>query len=356
MGGASKPSPSSTRKPPVQPTSLSSEPRHEEEDHESLPRQQNTNKSMHQIEQGNNKSDGKPETEQRHRITSKTCKPVAAERPKIKLPNHRVNGQIQFMKDHALIGKFISFWPTKKELQGWISTKWKPKGHVTLQLGPKGFFTVIFLCIEDRNRIIDEGPYFFNSAGLYLRAWVERFNPDKEDLSWAIVWIRMYLLPAEYWDEDSLKDIGNGLGEFVKSTEETKLRRYTSYARICVFMRLDKPLPHSRLSSQSQFPKCCTSEKPDQDGFIKVASHKRTHKKAPSGKKSQQDASSLPSISNSFEVLANPSTDHLLHSPPNPKPSASPATPYPSGSPLGPAPLSPPRIPPRWLARSQTEK
>lgn len=53
----------------------------------------------------------------------------------------------------------------------------------------------------------------------------------------------MYSLLVEYWDEDSLKDIGNGLGEFVKVAEETKLCRYTSYARICVFMQLDKPLP-----------------------------------------------------------------------------------------------------------------
>lgn len=66
---------------------------------------------------------------------------------------------------------------------------------------------------------MNQGPYCFNSADLYLRVWVERFNPDKEDLSWALVWIRMYSLLAEYWDEDSLKDIGNGLGEYVKSAD-----------------------------------------------------------------------------------------------------------------------------------------
>lgn len=66
------------------------------------------------------------------------------------------------MKDHALIGKFIGFWPTEKALYGWIAAKWKPKGHVTLQLGLKRFFTVIFLCLEDKYIIMDEGPYFFN--------------------------------------------------------------------------------------------------------------------------------------------------------------------------------------------------
>ena len=116
------------------------------------------------------------------------------------------------MKYHALIGNFIGFWPTKKALQGWIATKWKPEVHVTLQLGPKGFFNVVFNCIEDQNRVLDEGPYFFNSAGLYLRDWVERFNPDKENFNWAPVWIRLYSLPLEYRDEESLIAIGRGLG------------------------------------------------------------------------------------------------------------------------------------------------
>jgi len=147
------------------------------------------------------------------------------------------------MMDHALIGKFIGLWPMRKVLHGWIVAKWKPKGHITLQLGPKGFFTAIFHCLEDRNRVLDGGPYFFNATGLYLRGWIELFNLDKEDLSWAPVWLRLYSLPLEYWDKDSLQDIGNGLGEFIKVVEETKLKRYTSYAWIYLYMHLSKALP-----------------------------------------------------------------------------------------------------------------
>lgn len=119
------------------------------------------------------------------KATSATCKPVAAERPKIVVNlNHlseRIDARIRYMKDHALIGKFIGFWPREKALHGWIAAQWKPKGHITLQLGLKGFFTTIFNCIEDRKRVLDGGPYFFNAASLYLRDWIERFNPDKED-------------------------------------------------------------------------------------------------------------------------------------------------------------------------------
>ena len=111
-------------------------------------------------------------SEAQQKASSATCIPKAADRIKIDLPSHRINEHIQFMKDHALIGKFIGPWPTEKALQGWIKSKWKPKGQVTLQLGPKGFFIAIFHCLEDKTRIFEEGPYFFNSASLYLRDWI----------------------------------------------------------------------------------------------------------------------------------------------------------------------------------------
>ena len=84
-----------------------------------------------------------------------------------------------------------------------------------------------------------------SSSGLYLREWKERFNPDKEDFSRAPVWIRMYSLPTEYWKEETLRDICNSLGTFIKASEETKTRRYTSTAWICVQMHLTKALADS---------------------------------------------------------------------------------------------------------------
>ena len=150
-------------------------------------RQKNKESEQLEVQNGDN-MDLTPQMEKKGgkeqpRVSSTTCKPVAAERSKVEFPSHRINAQIQYMRDHALIGKFIGIWSNKKALWGWIAVKWSPKGNITLQLRPKGFFTAIFNYLEDRNMVLDGGPYFFNAANLYLRGWVERFNPDKEDLS-----------------------------------------------------------------------------------------------------------------------------------------------------------------------------
>jgi hypothetical protein len=145
---------------------------------------------------------------------------------------------MQFMRDHALIGKFLGLWPSEKDLAHWIKAWWSPKGDYELQLSSKGFFTIIFYNLEDKDRIFEGGPYFYNTVGLYLR-----FCPEKENFAYTPVWIPLYSLPQEFWLEEILLGIGNTLGKYVKSFKSTKQRKYTSYARICVYMNISKTLP-----------------------------------------------------------------------------------------------------------------
>jgi hypothetical protein len=173
------------------------------------------------------------------------CIPQAPIALKYVIKSTRVGEHMQFMKDHALIGKFLGIWPSEKDLIKWIKHWWNPKGDYELQLSSKGFFTIIFYSLEDKDRVFENGPYFYNSAGLYLRFWTDRFSPEKEDFSCAPVWICLYSLPQEFWLEEILTGIGNTLGRYVKYSEATKQRKYTSYARICVYMNISKSLPGS---------------------------------------------------------------------------------------------------------------
>ena len=99
--------------------------------------------------------------------------------------------------------------------------------------------------MEDKNRVQYGGPYFFNSAGLFLRQWKTKFNPNKEDLTVSLIYIRMYSLPTKYSREEILEDLGKTIGKFFKSLEQTKEVRYISYARIRVYMDLSRELPEA---------------------------------------------------------------------------------------------------------------
>ena len=149
---------------------------------------------------------------------------------------------LQHRRDHALIEKFVGIWPSEKALLWWINVTWKPLEHFDLHLGAKGFFTVIFLNLEDRNKTFEGGPYFFNSVGLFPRPWKEKFNPDSEDLYFFPIWIRLYSIPFEYWHENILEALRNAIGEFVNIADQTKRMWYTSYAPICIYMNIVKDL------------------------------------------------------------------------------------------------------------------
>ena len=59
----------------------------------------------------------------------------------------------------------------------------------------------------------------------------------------APVWVWVYSLLQEFSDDKNLEGIGNTLRSFVKILEVTKRDRYTSYACICIYMDISKPLP-----------------------------------------------------------------------------------------------------------------
>lgn len=76
-----------------------------------------------------------------------------------------------------------------------------------------------------------------------MKYWEERYNPENEKMLAAPIWVRLFGLPVEFWDPEILEGIGNTIGDFVKIAEATKRGKYTSYARLCVYMNIAEPLP-----------------------------------------------------------------------------------------------------------------
>jgi hypothetical protein len=93
------------------------------------------------------------------------CIPQAPTTPRYTIKRNRIGEHTQFMRDHALIGKFLGLWPSERDLAHWIKAWWSPKGDYELQLSSKGFFTVIFYNLEDKDWVFEGGPYFYNSSG-----------------------------------------------------------------------------------------------------------------------------------------------------------------------------------------------
>ena len=71
------------------------------------------------------------------------------------------------------------------------------------------------------------------------------FNSAEEIPSRVPVWVRLPRLPLEFWREDILHSISLLLGKPVGPAPQTQDRKVISYARICVEVDLNNPLPDS---------------------------------------------------------------------------------------------------------------
>jgi hypothetical protein len=60
------------------------------------------------------------------------CIPQAPVAPIYVIKSTRIGEHTQFMRDHALIDKFMGLWPSEKDLARWIKTWWTSKGDYEL--------------------------------------------------------------------------------------------------------------------------------------------------------------------------------------------------------------------------------
>ena len=87
---------------------------------DSSTRQENSNPEDPRGQDNGPQDKGKNDKEETPKVTSATCKPVAAERPRIELQGHLVNARIEFMKEHAIICKFNEPCPSGNFFINWI--------------------------------------------------------------------------------------------------------------------------------------------------------------------------------------------------------------------------------------------
>ena len=104
---------------------------------------------------------------------------------------------------------------------------------------------MIFTNLEEKNKVLENGLNFFNSIGLFLKDWEKCFSLEKEDFTTTSIWIQLYSLAHDFWEDETIEDIGNTLGFFDKITGATKQGRYTYYYIICVYMHISKDFPKS---------------------------------------------------------------------------------------------------------------
>ncbi|XP_028769454.1 uncharacterized protein LOC114726901 [Neltuma alba] len=120
---------------------------------------------------------------------------------------------------------------------------WKTEHPFTTRDLDNGFFVVSFDDEDDMNMIYQEGPWMFADHYLAVQRWRPNFDPWEAKVQKKIaVWIRIPLLPLEFFNVESLRLIGKLIGRTLKVDMITHTSERGRFARICIEIDLKKKL------------------------------------------------------------------------------------------------------------------
>ncbi|XP_059070691.1 uncharacterized protein LOC131860310 [Cryptomeria japonica] len=173
------------------------------------------------------------------------CLPRSQDRPVLVISPESVQEDIAYWSQHVLICKFLGIQIPLSALESWIRRTWHVEGDFDLLVAANGYFMVDFSSISDRNRVFEGGPYFYNHVGLFIKPWHSGFNATEDLPTRVPVWVRLPWLPLEFWREDILLRIAALLGKPAAIAQNNLEKKVFSYARICVEIDLNNPLPDS---------------------------------------------------------------------------------------------------------------
>ncbi|XP_028795351.1 uncharacterized protein LOC114750879 [Neltuma alba] len=141
-----------------------------------------------------------------------------------------------------LLEKSVPLWVMKESLQ----KMWKTEKSFTTRDINNGYFLVSFEDENDMINIYQEGPWMVSDRYLVVQRWRLNFDPWNAELHKKIViWLRIPLLPLEFFNAASFQRIGSLIGRTLKIDRVTYASERGKFARICVEIDLNKKLRSS---------------------------------------------------------------------------------------------------------------
>lgn len=87
---------------------------------------------------------------------------------------------------------------------------------------------------DDRNKVINRGPWMIFDNYLSVRTWSADFNVGTATIDKTLVWVRIPSLNLVYYDESLLWTLASGIGKLIKVDLHTLRVACGKFARICV--------------------------------------------------------------------------------------------------------------------------
>ncbi|KAG8499648.1 hypothetical protein CXB51_006070 [Gossypium anomalum] len=119
---------------------------------------------------------------------------------------------------------------------------WRPSATLYMMDIENGYFLVKFQNKLDCEMALSKGPWIIFGQYLTVQPWTVSFDPSQAYPSIVKAWIIFPGLPGYLYNNKIITEIGGMVGKVVKLDMNTDSRARGRFARIAVYVDLDKPL------------------------------------------------------------------------------------------------------------------
>ena len=123
-----------------------------------------------------------------------------------------------------------------------IHNLWRPVGRLECVGLGNDFFLIRFAQKEDFEAVLKKGPWFIGGHFLSIKPWEPYFKLSSTNVSSMVVWIRLNELPIEFYNAETLHQIGKAIGNVLRVDTHTAFETRGRFVRLCVQVDVDKPL------------------------------------------------------------------------------------------------------------------
>ncbi|XP_060200629.1 uncharacterized protein LOC132628891 [Lycium barbarum] len=144
---------------------------------------------------------------------------------------------------NAIIGYVIGYIPYEKSMDNYVTYVWNFVVKPQIMYYDNGYYMFRFWTKEDRDLILQSGPYTYNSKPLILKQWEMNFRFDHGSMNVIPLWVKFPRLPVGYWFVKALSKLASVGGKPLYTYKYTANLKKVSYARPLMETDISKPLP-----------------------------------------------------------------------------------------------------------------
>ncbi|KAA3458339.1 reverse transcriptase [Gossypium australe] len=137
-----------------------------------------------------------------------------------------------------LLGRSIGY----AALSNRLNSLWNPSKPFHLMDIENGYYLVKLHSIHDYTKVLSQGPWLVYGQYLTVQPWTKEFRPSQPFPSIVMAWIRLPGLSGHLYKKEIIEEMGGLIGKVVRLDLNTDNRTRGHFARMAVYINLNKPL------------------------------------------------------------------------------------------------------------------